>query len=770
MLKKLLTLLFILAVLPLFAASKSKAPHIGYAYPPGVKTGTENLVIIGGMNLRGLKEASISGEGVTVESIKPFRPFKRLSNDLRRELMPILKAIDEGKDPIEESRKNSEKIIRRLKKQKAQEEAARKKADKEADKSGKPIEKPVGPPKDLDLDDELKIVPGERLIYVDMTPDEVVTLIKGLSPLEYEVLLKEVFRKRNALQTAPAIEQIAIMKLKVAQDAKPGFRELRVSSREGLSNQIPFVIGSMPEVLTKTFRMDFKNPVKNLQLGKITNGQIMPGEVDKYRFKAKKARNYSFELQGRSLVPYLSDAVPGWFQPIMSIHDKDGKQVAFADDNLFQPDPIIAFKAPKDGEYELRIRDSIYRGREDFVYRLKAKNGIPEQIKTKALALKEKLPRKAESEPNDKVTSPQRIIFPTLIAGKIYRPGDVDIYRFMGKKGQHVAVEVFARRLDSPMDSLIKICDSKGKTLAWNDDYEWLNLGTKTHHADSYLLFEVPEDGNYFIKVSDTQVKGGKNFDYFLRVDNPHPDFQVFMTPSAINTRSFISSPITLEVFRKDGFNAPIDILLKKAPKGCTVSGAKIPPGVQKIQITIETPRKIKPAVYDIKLVAKADIDGKTKFNNVVPTDEIMQAFLYTHLIPTDKAVLNVTRRGWLPVKAIFPKGVTKIAPGEKIDFKLQDYLYWENIKKRKKKIEIEEINFELVSAPKGLKLTKTGYEDKHHLMTLEAAPDTKPWQGNLIIECSAKGTWRNKEKGTSGIYNYVIGALPAVPVEVVKK
>jgi hypothetical protein len=768
MLKRILLIFIALAPFSLFGAGKSKAPHIGYAYPPGVRQGSDNLIIIGGMNLRGIQKATITGDGITVESIKPFLPFKRLSNDLKRELIPILKAIDEGKDPIAESKKNSEKLINKLKKQKRHEEEKRRKAAIEAEKNGKPIKKSTAAQKNLDYEKELEIIPGERLIYIDKTPEEVVKIIKNLSPLEYEVLLKKVFSRRNALQVAPAIEQIAIMKLKVAPNAKNGFRELRVISREGVSNQIPFVIGSLPEITTKTFRMNKKNPPQDLKLEMITNGQIMPGEVDKYHFKAQAGKNYSFELQGRSLVPYLSDAVPGWFQPIMSIHDKKGKLVAFADDNLFHPDPIISFKAPESVEYELRIRDSIYRGREDFVYRLKAKIGHPEQIKTKTSNFKSELPKKTESEPNNSVKTPQWIIYPTLLAGKINKPGDVDIYSFTGKKGDKIVAEIFARRLDSPMDSLIKITNAEGKTLVWNDDYEWLNLGTKTHHADSYLLYELPVDGTYSIKVADTQAKGGKGFKYLLRVDTPKPDFQVFMTPSVINTRSLISSPITLEVFRKDGFNGPIDILLKKGPKGAKISGGKIPEGVKKIQITISTPRKIKPELYDITLVAKADINGKTIFHNVVPTDEIMQAFLYTHLIPTEKTVLNIVKKGWLPVKAIMPKNVTTIAPGEKIEFKLQDYLYWENLKKRKKKIEIQKINFELRSPPKGLKLTEIGYKDKHHLMTLEAAPDIKPWTGNLIIECSAKGTWRNN--GNSGIYNYVIGALPAIPLKVLQK
>ncbi len=70
------------------------------------------------------------------------------------------------------------------------------------------------------------------------------------------------------------------------------------------------------------------------------------------------------------MIPYIADAVPGWFQPVLALYDADGKEVAYDDDYRFKPDPTILFEVPKDGEYVLAITDAIYRGREDFVYRV----------------------------------------------------------------------------------------------------------------------------------------------------------------------------------------------------------------------------------------------------------------------------------------------------------------------------------------------------------------------------------------------------------------
>ena len=96
----------------------------------------------------------------------------------------------------------------------------------------------------------------------------------------------------------------------------------------------------------------------------------MPGDVDRFRFKAEKGQKLVIEAHARTLIPYLADAVPGWFQAVVAVHDSKENEVAYADDFLFNPDPALFFEVPETGIYQITIRDSIYRGREDFVYRI----------------------------------------------------------------------------------------------------------------------------------------------------------------------------------------------------------------------------------------------------------------------------------------------------------------------------------------------------------------------------------------------------------------
>ena len=55
---------------------------------------------------------------------------------------------------------------------------------------------------------------------------------------------------------------------------------------------------------------------------------------------------------------------------VVAVRDAKGRELAYGDDFRFDPDPVFCCKVPDDGDYVLEVRDSIFRGREDFVYRI----------------------------------------------------------------------------------------------------------------------------------------------------------------------------------------------------------------------------------------------------------------------------------------------------------------------------------------------------------------------------------------------------------------
>jgi len=111
------------------------------------------------------------------------------------------------------------------------------------------------------------------------------------------------------------------------------------------------------------------NPLPALPV--TVNGQIMPGDVDVFEFSARKGQRLVAAAAARALIPVSGRCRAGWFQATLSLSDASGREIAYDDDYKFNPDPVLFCEIPTNGTYRLAIRDSIGRGREDFVYRIR---------------------------------------------------------------------------------------------------------------------------------------------------------------------------------------------------------------------------------------------------------------------------------------------------------------------------------------------------------------------------------------------------------------
>ncbi len=147
-------------------------------------------------------------------------------------------------------------------------------------------------------------------------------------------------------------------------------------------------------------------------------------------------------------------------------------------------------------------------------------------------------PAAEETEPNNAREAAQAVLSPQVINGRIEKPGDVDVFRFSGRSGEAIVAEVFARRLNSPLDSTLELTDAAGQRIAFNDDNEDKRSARDTHHADSRISATLPADGVYFLTLRDTQASGGVEYGYRLRLGAPRPDFELRVVPSSINART----------------------------------------------------------------------------------------------------------------------------------------------------------------------------------------------------------------------------------------
>ena len=92
------------------------------------------------------------------------------------------------------------------------------------------------------------------------------------------------------------------------------------------------------------------------------NGIIQePGDIDFFKFTAKKGQQYEVECYARR--------VRSGLDPVMNLYDAAGKSIAGNDDSR-GPDSYFRFNVPSDGEYVIRLTDHLGRGGPDLVYRI----------------------------------------------------------------------------------------------------------------------------------------------------------------------------------------------------------------------------------------------------------------------------------------------------------------------------------------------------------------------------------------------------------------
>ena len=129
---------------------------------------------------------------------------------------------------------------------------------------------------------------------------------------------------------------------------------------------------------------------------------------------------------------------------------------------------------------------------------------------TYALLLPDVAPSVKEKEPNDGFDAAQAIPFPCAVDGSIKGERDTDVFKFEGKKGTKVRIEVIAARFGSPVDAFLSLYDADRKLLAAVDDVDG--------SPDPIINLTLPRDGTYFITVLDAHDLGGPQFGYRLLV------------------------------------------------------------------------------------------------------------------------------------------------------------------------------------------------------------------------------------------------------------
>jgi hypothetical protein len=145
--------------------------------------------------------------------------------------------------------------------------------------------------------------------------------------------------------------------------------------------------------------------------------------------------------------------------------------------------------------------------------------------------------------------------------------------------------------------------------------------------------------------VRDAQQKGGAEYAYRLRIGPPRPDFELRLVPSGLGARAGSTVPITVYALRRDGFSGDIALELKDAPSGFSLSGGWVPAHQDRVRLTLTVPPLGREEPYKLLLEGRAVIQGGEIRRAARPAEEMMQAFAYHHLVPSEEWLVFVSGR-----------------------------------------------------------------------------------------------------------------------------
>ncbi len=161
--------------------------------------------------------------------------------------------------------------------------------------------------------------------------------------------------------TAKALAAANQFAITVASDVPPGAYEARVLGRFGLSNPRTFVVGTLAEVLEKSGNGS-PETAQEVALESVVNGRTDSQASDFYKFTVKKGQRILVTCAARELDSRTADA--------LLLLAPDGRELERA-----RQGGLLDHTAAADGTLLVKVHDFVYRGGDQYFYRLTVTTG-----------------------------------------------------------------------------------------------------------------------------------------------------------------------------------------------------------------------------------------------------------------------------------------------------------------------------------------------------------------------------------------------------------
>jgi hypothetical protein len=492
-----------------------------------------------------------------------------------------------------------------------------------------------------------------------------------------------------------------IAQLKIAPDSPLGEHHLRLRTAGGLSQLMTFMVGPFP-VIQEAEPNNEPRHAQKISLNTTVEG-VIPGEdVDCFTIDATQGQLLSAEVEGMRLGRGALDAR-------LTLFDAEGRIVADVDDTwLGQQDPFLTLLAPSNGTYILQLREVTYGGNDKCRYRLHVgsfprpsavyplggqagetlpltffspatgefsnTNRLPDAPQSKFGVFAEfaglttpcanwirvspfpnVLATPANYDRNHATTTEQAP--PFALNGIIAKRDQESWFRFPATKDVALEVNVFARRLRSPLDGVIEIFDPAGKSLASNDD---------TAGVDPSLKFTPTETTNYFVRLRDTLHEGGPEFTFRVEITPVDPQLSLRIPEVARNdtqSRQFISVPrgnrfATLISAKRANFSGDLALGIEGLPEGVQMRAAPMTGNLDSLPLVFEAAPDAPVAGKLLDLTATGTNANRAIIGKFSQEAELVPGPNNTTFYNTtvDKLCVAVTREAPFHLRIVEPK------------------------------------------------------------------------------------------------------------------
>lgn len=444
--------------------------------------------------------------------------------------------------------------------------------------------------------------------------------IRSTMPASFTLLTPD----QPALQDRPMAPEgrYATFLVEPTPDLAVGVYAIRVVTNEGISNVQLFTVGAFPEFVEDESRPgavpntnDSTDTAQRLPAGPLTlNGTLRGPERDIFRLRARAGEKRVIEVEARRSGSAID--------PQLEILDGSGRVIARSEDApLLGLDARVEVGFPRDGDYDVVVRDARFSTQTANFYRLKIgsysypRDVFPlggrrgELVETSlgletinvdlrkadsnvrqifvnvpgGLALPVPFAVGDDPEVNAPVDGP--IGAPVTINARLLKAGQVDRYTFHVPDSRAMTFRIQARELGtSKLMAVMTVRDENGHILGRSGDEplaeDFFNVNQSRTAGDPILRLQAPAGVNHVtVTVEDLALRGGPGYAYRLNVQPGAQDFRLVLNSPFVNlpVEGSVAVPVTVQ---RQGFDGEIQLRVANAPKGLRVEGGFVVAGL----------------------------------------------------------------------------------------------------------------------------------------------------------------------------------------------